>query len=147
LKFPHLKPHSTPTKNHQVGPEGAGKATFLRHCIARLRGGGGNGGGGNGGGGGGAVVAEVHCSAATGAAHVLDKLVQVGWIPFLTGFLAAVLTVVGCRSTCISHHHLNRPSKVCGKPVTTATGRVLRPEMGRVILLLRDINLPRCGAV
>lgn len=33
--------------------------------------------------------------------------------------------------------------QVCGKPVTTASGRVLRPEAGRVILLLRDINLPK----
>jgi ABC-type phosphate transport system ATPase subunit len=49
----------------QVGPEGCGKATALRHCFARLRRRGG------------VAVAEVHCSAATGAAQVIDKLVQV----------------------------------------------------------------------
>lgn len=50
----------------QVGPEGCGKATLLRHCFSRLQRRGG------------VAVAEVHCSAATGAAQVLDKLVQVG---------------------------------------------------------------------
>lgn len=36
-------------------------------------------------------------------------------------------------------------SQVCGKPVTTNTGKCLRPhDNGRVILYLKDINLPRC---
>jgi hypothetical protein len=40
---------------------------------------------------------------------------------------------------------VSRPhTQVCGKPVTTAAGRMLRPEAGRIILLLRDIHLPRC---
>ncbi len=34
-------------------------------------------------------------------------------------------------------------TQVCGKPVTTTNGRCLRPDTGRVILHLKDINLPR----
>lgn len=33
--------------------------------------------------------------------------------------------------------------QVCGKPVTTVHGKVLRPDVGRVILYLRGINLPK----
>ena len=34
--------------------------------------------------------------------------------------------------------------QVCGKPVTTNTGKCLRPpDNSRVILYLKDINLPR----
>jgi hypothetical protein len=34
--------------------------------------------------------------------------------------------------------------QVCGKPVTTNTGKCLRPEdNARIILFLKDINLPR----
>lgn len=51
----------------QVGAEGCGKATVLRHCFSRLQRRGG------------VAVAEVHCSAATTAAQVIDKLVQVGF--------------------------------------------------------------------
>lgn len=33
---------------------------------------------------------------------------------------------------------------MCGKPVTTNSGKCLRPpDNGRIILYLRDINLPR----
>ena len=36
--------------------------------------------------------------------------------------------------------------QVCGKPVTTNTGKCLRPpDNSHVILYLKDINLPRCG--
>ncbi len=38
-------------------------------------------------------------------------------------------------------------SQVCGKPVTSNMGKVLRPpDNSRVILYLKDINLPRCSA-
>jgi dynein heavy chain 2 len=33
--------------------------------------------------------------------------------------------------------------QVCGKPVTTNQGKCLRPDTGRVILYLKDINLPK----
>jgi hypothetical protein len=55
-----------PPAHPKVGPEGCGKATALRHCAARLQRRGG------------VAVVDVHCSAATGAAQVIDKLVQVG---------------------------------------------------------------------
>jgi hypothetical protein len=34
-------------------------------------------------------------------------------------------------------------AQACGKPVTTAAGRCLRPDGGRLVLYLRDIDLPR----
>lgn len=34
-------------------------------------------------------------------------------------------------------------AQVCGKPVSTSQGKCLRPEAGRAILYLRDINLPK----
>jgi hypothetical protein len=37
-------------------------------------------------------------------------------------------------------------AQACGKPVTTAMGRCLRPDTGRLVLYLKDINLPRWGA-
>ena len=35
------------------------------------------------------------------------------------------------------------PSQVCGNPVSTNSGRVLRPATDRLVLYLRDINLPK----
>lgn len=59
-------PHNArPDPPHQVGPEGCGKGALLRHAFARLRRGGP------------LAIAEVHCSAATGAGQIIDKLVQV----------------------------------------------------------------------
>lgn len=50
----------------QSGPDGCGKALLVRHCVDRLRklpGG--------------TAVAEVHCSAGTGAAQIIEQLVLV----------------------------------------------------------------------
>ena len=59
-------PHNArPDPAHQVGPEGCGKGALLRHAFARLRRGGP------------LAIAEIHCSAATGAGQIIDKLVQV----------------------------------------------------------------------
>jgi hypothetical protein len=41
-------------------------------------------------------------------------------------------------------NHASRCLQVCGKPVTTATGKCLSPPgNSRVILYLKDINLPQ----
>jgi hypothetical protein len=38
---------------------------------------------------------------------------------------------------------LHFDTQVCGKPVTNNQGKCLRPDTGRVILYLKDINLPK----
>ena len=86
-------------------------------------------------------IAEVSCSAQTNAANIIQKLVQVrsawkcGWLVGIT-----LTAQSGHPSPIITLPHI----QVCGKPVTTNSGKSLRPpDNARIILYLKDVNLPR----
>ena len=52
--------------------------------------------------------------------------------------------VVNCSAQTTAENAIQKLSQMCGKPVSTNTGRVLRPRSSdRLILYLKDINLPR----
>lgn len=48
-----------------------------------------------------------------------------------------------CRMFAIERVTCTAVMQVCGKPVTTNQGKCLRPDAGRLILYLKDINLPK----
>lgn len=132
----------------QVGPEGCGKNSLLQHCFAALPPG--------------VVVACVACSAQTTSTTIIQKLMQVGagavimctHVNHRACFLAITMAGTGCVLQQLRWWHavgigatwmllLLLLLQVCGKPVTTRAGKTLRPDTGRVILYLKDINLPK----
>ncbi|MEW5298927.1 MAG: hypothetical protein WDW36_001997 [Sanguina aurantia] len=54
------------------------------------------------------------------------------------------VATVNCSAQTSAANVVQKLVQVCGKPVTTNSGKCLRPpDNGRIILYLRDINLPR----
>ncbi|KAG2426397.1 hypothetical protein HYH02_014824 [Chlamydomonas schloesseri] len=54
------------------------------------------------------------------------------------------VAVVNCSAQTSAANVVQKLVQVCGKPVTTTTGKALRPpDNTRVILYLKDLNLPR----
>ncbi|KAL3130926.1 hypothetical protein ABBQ38_000251 [Trebouxia sp. C0009 RCD-2024] len=57
---------------------------------------------------------------------------------------AAVVATVSCSAQTTAANIIQKLEQMCGKPVSTNTGRVLRPKAsGNLVLFLRDINLPK----
>lgn len=56
---------------------------------------------------------------------------------------STVVATVACSSQTTAEHVVQKLRQMCGNPVSTTTGRVLRPSTDRMILYLKDINLPR----
>lgn len=51
---------------------------------------------------------------------------------------------VNCSAQTTAENAIQKLSQICGKPVSTNSGRVLRPRSSeRLILYLKDVNLPR----
>ncbi|GFH23298.1 uncharacterized protein HaLaN_20892 [Haematococcus lacustris] len=58
--------------------------------------------------------------------------------------MGAAVAVVNCSAQTSAANVIQKLVQVCGKPVTTNTGKCLRPpDNSRIILYLKDINLPR----
>ncbi|KAF6261448.1 ATP-binding dynein motor region D5-domain-containing protein [Scenedesmus sp. NREL 46B-D3] len=53
------------------------------------------------------------------------------------------VATVHCSAQTSADTVIQKLLQVCGKPVTTNQGKCLRPDTGRVILYLKDINLPK----
>lgn len=59
---------------------------------------------------------------------------------------SVTVSVVHCSAQTTAKNVLQKLLQMCGKPVTTNQGRAIRPHASeRMVLLLKGIDLPRCG--
>ncbi|KAL0047749.1 hypothetical protein WJX82_010930, partial [Trebouxia sp. C0006] len=78
------------------------------------------------------LVGPEGCGKATLLQHCLDQLA------------GTAVATVSCSAQTAAANMIQKLEQMCGTPVSTNTGRVLRPrDSGKLVLYLRDINLPK----
>ncbi|KAL0018230.1 hypothetical protein WJX79_009392, partial [Trebouxia sp. C0005] len=78
------------------------------------------------------LVGPEGCGKATLLQHCLDQLA------------GTAVATVSCSAQTTAANLIQKLEQMCGTPVSTSTGRVLRPrDSGKLVLYLRDINLPK----
>lgn len=57
---------------------------------------------------------------------------------------STAISTMHCSAQTNASHVVQKLVQMCGNPVTTASGRILRPrESERLVLVLKDVNLPK----